>query len=511
MKRFSGIIFILCVILAAGLWASDEIQLDVKEQTLSNGMTILVVEKPIAPVVSTYLRFKVGAVDEVTGMTGISHFLEHMLFKGSKIIGTTDYEAEKPLMDKIDSLAALLREEKGKLRSPLAGGSEDRVTELREQIAEVQAEQATYIIKDELWETYLRHGGTGLNASTGSDGTQYYVSLPANRLELWAFLEADRMENLVFREFYSERDVVREERRMRTETQPWGRLYEALNASAHWASPYRWGAIGWASDIENYSLADMADYFHTYYHPSNAVAAIVGDVKAEDVFALCEKYFGAIPARETPEAVFTDNQQQMGERRVEVEFDANPTAIIAWHMPQMGHPDIAALDVLSDILSRGRTSRLYTEITEKKIARAGGYISSSRYPDLFTCSVTPMGDYSADAAVDSVLLVIENLKTTPVESWEIDKVRTQADADFIRSLASNMGLARRIGNMEAMTGDWHYLIDYREEYKAVTPEDIMRVANEYLTKSNRTIVTLVKPTEEENAAAPDDDDMWGRN
>lgn len=479
--------------------ASDEIILDVKEKDLSNGMKILVVENHIAPVVSTIVRFKVGAVDEHTRITGISHFLEHMMFKGTKIMGTSNYEAEVPLMAKMDSLSELLQQERGKLRHPLSGGSEERAKELRQQIADLQEEQAQYIIKDELWETYLKNGGSGLNASTGSDGTQYYVSLPSNRLELWAFMESDRMANIQLREFYSERDVIREERRQSTENRSWGVVYEALSSTAHWVSPYRWDAIGWGTDIENYRRDNMAEYFRTYYHPSNAIACIVGDVNPEEVFALCERYFGKIPARPAPPPVFTDDAPQKGERRVEVEFDANPIALIGWHMPQAGHPDVAALDVLSDILSRGRTSRFYKSLIETKLGRVSAGISFSRYPDLFTCRITPMGDHSVEEVMETALAEIEKLKTEPVEQWEIDKVRTQSDADFIRSLNSTRGVAYRVANYQAIAGDWRYLLDYRTEYKNVTPEDIMRVANEYLTKSNRTVVTLVPPPQADQA------------
>ncbi|MEZ5360285.1 MAG: pitrilysin family protein [Candidatus Zixiibacteriota bacterium] len=491
MKHLLALIF-LFLLTAMPMAADEDIQLDVKEKTLSNGMRILVVENDIAPVFSTYIRFRVGSADENLGITGTSHLLEHMLFKGTKIIGTSDYEAEKPLMAKIDSLAALLRQEKTKLQNYLKGGSEERVKALRDEIAAVQAEQTQYVIKDELWETYLKNGGSGLNASTGNDGTQYYVSLPNNRLELWAFLESDRIANLQLREFYSERDVVREERRLRTDTQPWGMVYEALNATAHWGSPYHWGVIGWGTDIENVMREEVAQYFKTYYHPGNAIACIVGDVKAEEVFDICEKYFGKIPAGPTPPPVYTFDDPQSGERKVEVEFDANPVGVVAWHMPQVTHPDVAPLDVLSDILSRGRTSRFYKKITEKQIGNVGASISFSRYPDLFVARITPMGDYTVDEVMDSVYAELELLKENPVEQWEIDKVRNQADADFVRSLSSNGGLAYRIGNMEAMVGNWHYLIDYRNELKAVTPDDILRVAKTYFTKANRTVVTLVK-------------------
>ena len=493
MKRISLFLILGLLTLFQLAPASDEIKLDVKEKDLSNGMKILVVENHIAPVVSTVIRFKVGAADEHTRITGMSHFLEHMMFKGTKIIGTTNYEAEVPLMAKLDSLAGLLQAERGKLRNPLLDGSQERADELRQQIADLQEEQAQYIVKDELWETYLKNGGSRLNASTGNEGTQYYVSLPSNRLELWAFMESDRIANLQLREFYSERDVIREERRQSTENQPWGVMYEAMSATAHWTSPYRWDAIGWGTDIENYRRSDMVQHFRTYYHPSNAIACVVGDVNPEEVFALCEKYFGAIPAGPTPPPVFTDDSPQKGERRVEVEFDANPVAMIGWHMPQAGHPDVAPLDVLSDILSRGRTSRFHKSLVENKLGRVSAGISFSRYPDLFTCRITPMGDHSAEEVMEAALAEIEKLKTEPVEQWEIDKVRNQSDADFVRSLNSNNGIAYRLANYQAVNGDWHYLIDYRNEYKNVTAEDIMRVANKYFTKSNRTVVTLVPP------------------
>lgn len=483
-------------------WAADDINLDVKEKTLSNGMQILVVENHMAPVMSTFVRFKVGGVNEHTGISGTSHLLEHMLFKGTKIIGTTDYAAESVLMKKIDSLAALLRDEKGKLHSKLLGGSEERAKALRDEIAKVQAEETKYVIKDELWGTYLKNGGSGLNASTSADGTQYYVSLPSNRLELWAFLESDRIANLQLREFYSERDVVREERRRSYETQPNGRLQEALIASANWSSPYAWSAIGWASDIENVMREDVEHYFHTYYSPSNAIAVVVGDVKADDVFAICEKYFGKVPATPAPPPVLTDNGPQMGERKIEIEFDANPSALIGWHMPEAGQADVAPLDLLSDILSAGRTSRFYKNIMEKKLGQVSASSSFSRFPSLFTCRVMPMGNHTVDEVLTAVYAEIDRLKTEPVTQAEIDKILAQTDADFVRSLASNNGIAFRLGDMQAVAGNWHYLLDYRQEMKKITPADIMRVAKTYLTKTNRTVVTLVKPASAGGDAAP---------
>ena len=495
-------IFVAILLTPLLMAANDtEINLDVKEKVLSNGMTILVVENHIAPVASMIIRYRVGAVDEQTGYTGMSHFLEHMMFKGSTTIGTTDYEAEAPLMKKIDSLGTLLRAEKNKIRKPGTIGNPERVKQLRDEIAAVQSEQAQFIINNEFYNTYLENGGSGINASTGSDGTQYYVSLPVNRLELWAFMESDRMANLAFREFYSERDVIREERRQTTETRTYGLLYEALNATAHWSSPYRWQAIGWASDIENYQLEDMKKYFRAHYHPGNAIAVIVGDVNPDDIFSLCEKYFGAIPAGPMPDQVFTDDRHQMGQRIAEVEFDANPMAMIGWHMPESTHPDTPILDVISDILNAGRTSRFYKNLTEKKIASSTAYISFSRYPDLFTAGVTPMGDYSLDEAIDSTLAQIELLKTEPVEQWELERIRKRAQLSLYNSLQSNPNMAYRLAHYTALCGNWEYMLKFREACANVTPEDIMRVASKYFVKNQRTIVKLIRPEDDTRAEA----------
>ncbi len=461
----------LGIFLAAGaMGQTGALKLDVKEKTLSNGMRILVVENHSAPVFSTIIKFNTGSVDERPGITGISHLLEHMLFKGSKIFGTADFEAEVPIMRKIDSLAAL------------------------------QSEQKKYVIKDELWSTYLQNGGTTLNASTGNDGTQYFVSLPKNRLELWAFMEADRLDNLVLREFYSERDVVMEERRLRTENEPWGIVYEALGATMFWASPYAWPVIGWMSDLEMVMREEVEEYFKSHYAPSNAVAAIVGDVEAEEVFRVCEKYFGKIPAQPTPPPVRTRDAAQKGERRVEIEFDANPVGIVAWRTPEVGHPDLPALSVAANVLSSGRTSRFYKNIREKKLGNVSASVdNSSRLPSAFYCSITPYGEHSFQDLEEAVYAEIEKLKTEPLSEWELQKVRNQIDASFTRSLESNLGIAFRISGSEVVTGDWSHFIKLQEQIKMVTADDVMRVVSKYLTKSNRTVVYIVKTKSE---AAP---------
>lgn len=490
----------LLALMLCSLATASEIDIDVKETTLSNGMKILVLENHDAPVFSTVIRARVGAVDEKPGQTGLSHFLEHMLFKGTRIFGTTDYEVEEPLMDRIDSLAGLLHEEWAKIHDPLVPLDSTLYKQYREEIAEIQKEQAQYVIKDELWETYLKHGGTGLNASTGEDGTQFYVSLPSNRLELWALMESDRFGNTIFREFYSERDVVYEERRLRIDTSPRGKMWEALSTNAFMASGYNHSVIGWATDIETWDHDLMKDYFYTYYSPNNLVAAVVGDVDANEVFAICEQYFGQIPRGPEPPVMTTREPEQTGEKRVVVEFDASPTVIIGWLCPAIGHPDNAPLDVMTSILSSGRTSRFNKSIIDDKKLATRAWISSpySRYDDLTVASATPMQPHTCEEIEEAIYEEIDKLKTEPVTEWELDKIKNQLKASFIRRLNSNRGMAWRLAHNYAMTRDWRFMLKSYEDIQKVTQEDIMRVANKYFAPEKRTVVTMVKVEAEDD-------------
>jgi len=485
---------VILVLLISPATASNDIQIDVKEFTLANGMQFLVLERHEAPVFSTVLRYKVGSVDERPGITGMAHLCEHMMFKGTKLFGTSNYEAEVPYLNKIDSLAELLTIEQAKVKNPFYKGPKDKVDSLKAAIHRVQLEQAQYIIKDELWETYLRNGGTMLNASTFGDGTQYFVSLPANRLELWALMESDRMANLVTREYYSERDVVYEERRLRTDNEPGGCLDEQFSAAAFTACGYSWPVIGWASDLETMTRIDLNEFRSRFYAPNNAVAAIVGDVNFNDVKALAEKYFGSIPASTGLPKIATAEPPQKGERRVEVKFDAEPQAMIGYHTVAAGDPDLAPLEIMASILTDGRTSRLHKKMVEKlKIAQSIGCgISGSRYPDLFTFWLTPMGNATIAANEKAIYDEIEIMKTKPVSDWELQRVRNQLDANYIRTLRSNMWMAFSLSGNAALTGDWRYIMNHYEERKGVTKEDIMRVANKYFTDDNRTVDYIVK-------------------
>lgn len=468
------------------------------EHELANGMTLLMVERHQVPVVSINLTFRVGGLDERTGRTGVAHLYEHMAFKGTRTIGTRDYAKEETLLEELDRLNRAIEALRERVR---ASGEKDspRLEELRRRFKDVQQQAAQLVVGNEMSLLYQRHGAVGLNASTGKDVTRYTVSLPANRLPLWAAIESDRMSNPVMREFYKERAVVMEERRLRTDDSPSGLLYEAFVAAAFQAHPYGFPTIGWASDVQALTPAVAKRFFETYYGPGNGVLALVGDINPAEVVALVERTFGRIPAGSPPPRVVTVEPSQRGERRLDVEFDVEPRLFIGYHKPDLHHPDDFVFDVIDSLLSQGVTSRLYHRVVrEKRLATSIGTSSGTpgaRAPNLFMISAVPLAPHTAAEVEAAIYEELQRLKTEPVAARELEKVLNNLDAGLIRSLRSSSGLASQLAYFQAVAKDWRYLLEARKRIAAVTPEDILRVANKYFTKSNRTVATLVKPAE----------------
>ena len=495
MRKYLVLLWSLLLISAVAA-GQGEIKIDAKTHTFANGLQLIVVERHWSPTVAFVVRFKVGSADERPGITGSAHLLEHMLFKGTEHLGTTNYQAEKPLMAKIDSMAHDMIAAINTTRKPLYRGDGHEVDSIKAEIAKVQEQEKQYIVKDEIWETYLKNGGTSLNASTGNDGTQYFVQLPSNRTELWAYMESDRMAEPILREFYSERDVVYEERRLRTDNDPNGKLYEQLYAAAYTAHPYLWPVVGWASDLETVSREEVEDFFYQHYGPNNAVIAVVGDVKFDDMVALMEKYFGSVkPSKNPPPPVETVEPPQTGERRVNVEYDAKPQLAIGWVSPAGGGIDKEVFDVIANLLSRGRTSRLYKSlVVEKQLATSVSASSDfTRFPDLFTITAIPKAPHTTEEVEGAIYDELEKLKNDGPTRWELEKVRNQLDADYIRGMQSNLGMAFRLEDMQALTGDWQYITKVKELRAKVTADDVKRVIAKYLTQDRRTVATLVKP------------------
>ncbi len=467
------------------------------EHRLSNGLTLLMVERRQVPVVSINVTFGVGGLDERTGQTGVAHLYEHMAFTGTRTIGTKNYEKERPLLDelvRLDGAIKHLSEQTRKADRP----DSPELQQLRRQFKETQRQAAQLVVGNEMSMLYQRNGAVGLNASTSKDVTRYTVSLPANRLPLWAVIESDRMSTPVLREFYKERAVVMEERRLRTEDSSTGLLYEAFMAAVFQAHPYRLPTIGWASDIHALTPRVTKEFFDTFYGPGNTVIAIVGDIDPPKVLALVEESFGPIPAGPTTPRVVTREPPQRGERRIEVQYDAEPRMFIGYHKPDLTHPDDYVFDVIDSLLSEGVTSRLYHRVVrEKRLAASIGTQSSApgaRAPNVFMISAVPLAPHTPGEVEEAIYDELDRLKTEPVTVRELEKVLNNLDASLLRSLRSNSGLASQLSYFQTVAGDWRYILEARKRIAAVTAEDIQRVAATYFRKSNRTVATLVKPT-----------------
>ena len=264
---------------------------NVKTVTLKNGLTAIIYPRGTAPIFSGYIRVKAGGMDEEVGKTGLAHFLEHMAFKGTEKIGTRNYEKEKPLMEKIEKIAIDLAAEEGRKNQDVK-----KIESLKKELKTLQSEQSQYIVKEEVSKIMLDHGGVDYNATTSKDMTSYFVNLPSEQFNFWAQFESDRIFRPVFREFYEERDVVMEERRMRVEDDPDGKLYEAFLDTAFEKSPYKWPTIGTWKDLKTLTRTDLEEFWRRYYQPSNVVLAIVGKVDPDKVIPVLEKTFGKIPA-----------------------------------------------------------------------------------------------------------------------------------------------------------------------------------------------------------------------
>ena len=461
--------------------------LPVVDTTLANGMRFLVLARPGAPTASFVLRFDVGSVNERLGETGIAHFLEHLLFKGTTTLGTTDLAAERALFGVMDAVHDTLL---------LARAAADTAEEarLRGRLEALEDSAGAFVVPNELDRILTRHGARDMNATTGYEATTYFVRLPSNRAELWFALEADRMANPVLREFYAERDVVAEERRMRVETSPGGALNEALLAAAYRVHPFGVPVIGHMSDIQSYTRAQVRDYHDRFYRPNNAVVGVVGDVDPARILAWAREYFGPIPPGDEPAPVLAVEPPQRGERRVELVFDAEPEVVIGWRVPDGDHDDAPALAVLARILAAGRTGRLYRALVVDDPVATGVTASigpGTVGPLLFTIGAQPLQGHDTGDVEAAIYREIDRLQTDPPTERELQRVRNQLEAGQVHRLTSNLGLAFQLVESAVYYGDWRETFRTAERLADVTPEDVQRVARTYFRPRNRTVAVLV--------------------
>lgn len=503
---------------AAAQYGQD---LPVVERVLPNGLRLLALRREGAPTVAFVMQYRVGAVQERDGETGIAHLLEHMLFKGTTTIGTRDHDAELRLFPRIDAVQdsiRALRAERSDASARAAGrgaascgapadeaAADPRIERLAARLKALEDSARTFVVANEFDRILTRNGARGLNASTSHEATTYYVELPANRARLWFALEADRMRNPVLREFYAERDVVAEERRMRVETDPGGRLWECFMGTAFAVHPYGRPVVGTMEDIQSFTRQQAAEYFRRYYGPNNAVVAVVGDIEPDSILAWGERYLGAIPAGEPARRVEAREPEQRGERRVSVEFDAEPQVLVGWHVPGPEHADYPALTVLTYVLTGGSTSRLHRRMVLEE--RAATSVAASLQPggldpQLLVIGATPVQPHTTDDLERLIGEEVARLQAEPPDTLELGRIRNQLEAGEVRRLRSNLGLAFQLaGSASAYDGDWRATFRYTERLLAVEPADVQRVARTYLRPENRTVAVLVS-TKRQSEGAP---------
>jgi predicted Zn-dependent peptidase len=474
------------------LMASFEKRVTVK--VLDNGLTVVVCERHEAPVFSFFTHVDVGSDREYPGITGLAHMFEHMAFKGTDKIGTKDWPAERVALAKVETTYAAYDRE----RRREFGRDEQKVAEFKKAWEDAMAQAQTYVVPHAFDEIVEENGGVGLNAFTSNEETAYLYSFPVNRVELWAYLESERFLHPVMREFYKERDVVYEERRMRTDD-PNERLFEQFLGTAFIAHPYGRPVLGWPSDLKTFSATDAENFFEKYYVAPNIVVAIVGDVKTAEVLPIVQQYFGRLPKRPKPEPLATAEPPQDSERQVTVQDPAQPLYVEGYHKPSARDTkEEPVFDALQDLLSNGRTSRLYRSLVrDKKIAAsAGGFndFPGAKYPDLFVFFAFPTPGHTPRELRDAIRPEIERLKTEDISDDELAMIKTRSKADLLRTLGDNAGLAAQFATAQGVFGDWREFFHEVQRMDQLQKADIRRVANQTFVDSNR-VLGMIESTQ----------------
>jgi predicted Zn-dependent peptidase len=501
VKRFT----VVLVLLGALAVRAAAQELPVIETNLPNGMRLLLVPRHDEPAVAGGWVAHVGSSNEKPGSTGIAHLFEHMMFKGTTTIGTKDYRKDLEIMAEQEKVRDEMRAEEAKLRAAWRRGDIDdwqkpenksaRWNELNRQFQELVAEQRKILVKNEYYKIYSANGASGMNAFTTEDMTVYFCSVPANKLELWMWMESERLLHPVRREFYSERDVVFEERRMRTDSPPLGLLNEAFT-SMFWESlPYHWPTVGWPSDIPAISKPQADQFYATYYQPQNLTAVLVGDFDPAKAWALAQKYLGRIPRGTNPiPDVVTMEMRQPGEKRLNGEADVNPQVDIMWHTVPFGHKDSYALHVLEQVLS-DNTGRLYKGLVLGSGVASDVSVSqqAQKWAGYFEITGQAADGHTPAEVEQGIYGELARLKHEEVLADELQKVKNKFAAEVFRNRETNMGILMGL-LMDDGDGNWREFLDANNKLQAVTPADVMRVANKYFTKDNRAVATYTRKT-----------------
>ncbi len=461
-------------------FALEELSKRVEQWRLSNGMTVLFFKRETAPVFAGQVWVKVGGVDEQEGSTGIAHFLEHMAFKGTKVIGTKNYEAEKPLLDKLEQIITSASDQNEALASK-------EVQSLYQQLGE-------YWVDNDFGRNYTKAGASGLNAMTSKDYTSYVVKLPSVAFELWCWMESDRLINPVFRQFYKEREVVQEERRRGYDDDPGGKLYETLLETAFTTHPNRLPIIGYSKDLKQITATDMRKFYNTHYRPEKIVLSLVGNLPSETVREFTERYFGPFKAvgPKSEESIPVE-PPQVAPREKTLSLDAQPQLIMAYHKPTVPDPADAHFSVLHSLLAEGRSSLFHKILVEKEKLALGadtGEAPGERYPNLFLVSLTPAPGVSNEKLAQRVQEIFDEISKTPPDGQLVEDAKKRSRVSFLKLLDSDEGLATVLGKSQAIHGDWREIIRYFDVLEKTTSDDVSRLAAKFLRPENRTVAKI---------------------
>lgn len=481
-------------------------------EKLDNGLELILVERHETPTVAGMMAYDVGSVNDPRGQSGIAHLFEHMLFKGSTIIGTNNYEAEKKLIDEEEKIRVQMNDEMNRMREMKRRGKIGDVlepsqwtpqyTEMKKKFDELVVKHREFVKNNELFNLYTTNGGAGLNAGTSYDFTIYHVQLPSNKLELFFWLESDRMQNGIMREFYVERDNVREERRLRVESTPTGKLDEAFEALFWQSHPYGVPVLGWASEVESITAQDVRDFYKIYYAPNNAKLVLVGDFDTNKVVEMAKRYFGRIPKGATPPApVITEEAKPVAERRFYGEAETNPRVEIRFPGVALGHADDPALAVAAQLLS-GKSGRLFNRLVTKEdvaIGQPSADSNTMKYAGYFEVGAVVKDGKEPEAVEKMLLEEVAKLRDGEITDHELQKVKNQVLAQSVQQLRSNRGLMFQLAISE-LWYDWSYINELPELMMKVTAEDVRRVLKAYCDPTVRTVA--VYRTKKKEGGAP---------
>ncbi len=473
-------------------------EVPVVEKHLANGMTLLLVERHDEPTVAGGWVAHVGSSNERPGITGIAHLFEHMMFKGTPTIGTKDYKKDLKIIEEQERVRDEMRQEERKVRAQYRQGEiddplklenkTDRYKELEKEFAKLITEQRDILVKNEFDKVYTSAGGSGMNAFTSEDMTAYFITVPANKIELWMWMESERILHPIFREFYAERDVVFEERRMRTDSTPLGRFAEEFNAMFWESCTYSWPVVGWPSDIPSISKAEADTFYKLYYCPQNLTLILVGDLTPDQAEKLAKKYFERIPrGPQNPPDVVTLEVPQLAEKRMNAEAEANPQVDINWHTVAFKHKDSYPLEILGQLLAT-RTGRLYKGMVLGSGVATEVYADqgSQKWAGYFNAGGEARDGHTPEEVEQGIYAILEKLQQEEVPAEELTKVKNNFAAAEYRRLSANSPILMNLIHNDG-EGDWREINDAGKKIQAVTAADVKRVAQKYFTKENRTV------------------------